>query len=118
MALLNEVANSPGVTVNVSARKALIGHVEEHKQVSLLQGAQEGKEKNERDKQKKNNLKSVITDKVRSLSTVQHFLTRLRLLDDNNKWKCVQNVKPQKRLQRNPAGSPSQCRKSPSTAQV
>lgn len=53
MALLNEVANSPGVTVNVSARKALIGHVEEHKQVSLLQGAQEGKEKNELDKQTK-----------------------------------------------------------------
>lgn len=53
MALLNEVANSPGVTVNVSARKALIGHVEEHEQVPLLQGAQEGKEKNELDKQKK-----------------------------------------------------------------
>lgn len=45
MALLNEVANSPGVTVNVSARKALIGHVEEHEQVSLLQGAQKGKER-------------------------------------------------------------------------
>lgn len=45
MALLNEVTDSPGVTVNVSAGKALIGHVEEHKQVPLLQGAQGSKEK-------------------------------------------------------------------------
>lgn len=55
MALLNEVADSPGVTVNVSAGKALIGHVEEHEQVPLLQGAQDSKErkkKNERDKRK------------------------------------------------------------------
>lgn len=44
MALLNEVANSPGITVNVSTCKALIGHVEEHKQVSLLQDSQGGKE--------------------------------------------------------------------------
>lgn len=42
MALLNEVAHSPGVTVDVAACKALIGHVEEHEQVSFLQGAQEG----------------------------------------------------------------------------
>lgn len=52
MALLNEVADSPGVTVNVSAGKALIGHVEEHEQVPLLQGAQESSAKHERDKQK------------------------------------------------------------------
>lgn len=53
MALLNEVADSPGVTVNVSAGKALIGHVEEHQQVPLLQGAQGSKgEKNERDREK------------------------------------------------------------------
>lgn len=45
MALLNEVADSPRVTVNVSAGKALIGHVEEHKQVPPLPGAQDSREK-------------------------------------------------------------------------
>lgn len=45
MALLDEVADGPGVTVNVSAGKALIGHVEEHEQVPLLQGAQGSEEK-------------------------------------------------------------------------
>lgn len=41
MALLNEVAHSPGIAIDVSTRKALIGHVEEHKQVSFLFVAQE-----------------------------------------------------------------------------
>lgn len=36
MALFNEVAHSPCITVNVPTRKALIGHIEEHKQVSFL----------------------------------------------------------------------------------
>lgn len=37
VALLNEVANCPSVTVDVSTRKALVGHVEEDEQVSFLQ---------------------------------------------------------------------------------
>lgn len=36
VALLNEVAHSPGITVNISTGKALIGHIEENKQVSFL----------------------------------------------------------------------------------
>lgn len=36
VALLNEVTHSPGIAVNVSTCKALIGHVEENKQVSFL----------------------------------------------------------------------------------
>lgn len=36
MALLDEVAHSPGIAVNISTRKALIGHIEENKQVSFL----------------------------------------------------------------------------------
>lgn len=49
MALFNEVAHSPGIPIDVSTGKALIGHVEEHKQVSFLYVAQEmgrGKKQN------------------------------------------------------------------------
>lgn len=37
MALLNEITHSPSISVNVSTCKALIGHIEEGKQVSFLQ---------------------------------------------------------------------------------
>lgn len=37
MALLNEITHSPSVSVNVSACKALIGHIEESEQISFLQ---------------------------------------------------------------------------------
>lgn len=30
VSLLDEVAHSPGITIDVSTREALIGHVEEH----------------------------------------------------------------------------------------
>lgn len=41
VALLDEVAHCPGVTVDVSTGEALVGHVEEHQQVPLLLRARE-----------------------------------------------------------------------------
>ena len=38
MTLLNEVADSPSITVNVSTGKALVSHVKEHQQVPFLLG--------------------------------------------------------------------------------
>lgn len=52
MALLNEVAHSPGIAVDVSAGKALIGHVEEHKQVPFLYGEKERGRAQERRRQR------------------------------------------------------------------
>lgn len=36
VSLFNEVPHSPGITINVPTCKALVGHVEERQQVSLL----------------------------------------------------------------------------------
>lgn len=41
MALLDEVTHSPGIAVDVSTGKALVGHVEEHQQVPFLRGDKE-----------------------------------------------------------------------------
>lgn len=37
VALLNEVTHSPSVTIDVSAGKTLIGHVEEREQIPFLE---------------------------------------------------------------------------------
>lgn len=36
VALFNEVAHGPSITVNVPTSKALVGHVKEHQQISFL----------------------------------------------------------------------------------
>lgn len=36
VARLDEVPNSPGITINVAAGEALVGHVKEHQQVPFL----------------------------------------------------------------------------------
>lgn len=41
VALFNEVAHRPGITINISTSEALIGHVEEHEQIPLLWGEKE-----------------------------------------------------------------------------
>lgn len=40
VALLDEVTNSPGITINISTGKALVGHVKEHQQVPFLKERQ------------------------------------------------------------------------------
>lgn len=40
VALLDEVTNSPGITINISTGKALVGHVKEHQQVPFLKEQQ------------------------------------------------------------------------------
>lgn len=88
VALLNEVAHSPGVTIDVAAGKALIGHVKEREQVPLLWHKTGGEN-----------------------SLLKRKTAQWHLL--NGKWYLKkQNKKKQDGY------SPSQCQKSLSTAQA